>query len=130
GGLGRTGGEPMDSTYLFDRDALGRYVGPPGLPFPATGAAEVPLEPFDNVMILRQPDFELQRTVRIAGEVRFPGTYALRSKDERLADLVDRAGGLTPQAYAACIQFVRVLKNAGRIDVDLPRATNERRSGA
>src|SRR3989441_10537464 len=75
--------EPMDSTYLFDRDSLGRYVGPPGLPFAATGAAEVPLEPFDNVLILRQPDFELQRTVKVSGEVRFPGTYALRSKDER-----------------------------------------------
>src|SRR2546427_3314979 len=41
------------------------------------------LEPFDNVLILRQPDFELQRSVKISGEVRFPGTYALRSKDER-----------------------------------------------
>src|SRR5437867_340392 len=130
GELARTVREPMDSTYLFDRDSLGRYVGPPGLPFPSKGAAEVPLEPFDNVLILRQPDFELQRTVRISGEVRFPGTYALRSKDERLAELIDRAGGLTPQAYAAGIQFVRVLNNAGRIDVDLPRALKDRRSGA
>src|SRR6266702_675595 len=65
GELARTVREPMDSTYLFDRDSLGRYVGPPGLPFPGKSAAEVPLEPFDNVMILRQPDFELQRTVRI-----------------------------------------------------------------
>src|SRR3989475_534930 len=130
GELARTEREPMDSTYLFDRDSLGRYVGPPGLPFPAQGAADVPLEPFDNVMILRQPDFELQRTVKISGEVRFPGTYALRSKDERLSDLIDRAGGLTPQAYAAGIQFVRVLNNAGRIDVDLPRALRDRRSGA
>jgi len=130
GELARTVREPMDSTYLFDRDTLGRYVGPPGLPFPAKGAAEVPLEPFDNVLILRQPDFELQRSVKISGEVRFPGTYALRSKDERLSDLIDRAGGLTPQAYAAGIQFVRILNNAGRIDVDLPRALRDRRSGA
>src|SRR6266516_3442272 len=121
---------PMDSTYLFDRDSLGRYVGPPGLPFAAKGSAEVPLEPFDNVLILRQPDFELQRTVRIAGEVRFPGTYALRAKNERLADLIERAGGLMPQAYAAGIQFVRALNSAGRVDVDLTRALRDRRSGA
>src|SRR6266516_2738880 len=130
GELALTVREPMDSTYLFDRDSLGRYVGPPGLPFPAQGAAEVPLEPFDNVLILRQPDFELQRTVRISGEVRFPGTYALRSKDERLAELIDRAGGLMPQAYAAGIQFVRALNSAGRVDVDLTRALRDRRSGA
>jgi polysaccharide export outer membrane protein len=86
----------LDSTYLFDRDSLGRYVGPPGLPFSARGAPETVLQPYDNVLIFQQPDFELQRTVTINGEVKFPGTYALRSKDERLATLVERAGGLTP----------------------------------
>src|SRR5439155_5464321 len=102
---------PMDSTYLFDRDSLGRYVGPPGLPFAAKGSAEVPLEPFDNILILRQPDFELQRTVTISGEVRFPGTYALKSKDEHLADLIDRAGGLMPQACSAGVRFIRAVDN-------------------
>src|SRR5467141_3263306 len=41
---------PLDSTYLFGRDSAGRYVGPPGVPFPASGAAEVPLDPYDNVL--------------------------------------------------------------------------------
>ena len=88
----------LDSTYLFDRDSLGRYIGPPGRAFRASGAPEVALEPWDNVLILRQPEFEFQRTVTIAGEVRFPGTYALRTKNDRLADLVARAGGLTDRA--------------------------------
>jgi len=44
---------PMDSTYLFDRDSLGRYIGPPGLTFQASGTPEVPIEPHDNVLILR-----------------------------------------------------------------------------
>jgi protein involved in polysaccharide export with SLBB domain len=127
---GRSGGQlattvrvPLDSTYLFSRDSSGRYVGPPGIPFPARGtAAEVPLEPYDNVLILSQPDFELQRTVSIAGEVLFPGTYALRTKDERLVDLIRRAGGLAPRAYPEGIRFVRPLGGAGRINIDLPRA--------
>jgi len=63
------------------------------------------------VLVLKQPDFELQRTVQVRGEVRFPGTYALRSKDERLMDLIDRAGGITPQAYA---NGIPVLPHAGR----------------
>src|SRR6266853_1060991 len=115
----------MDSSYLFERDASGRYFGPPGLAVPAGGAAEVPLQPYDNVLILRQPDFELQRTVFLGGEGRFPGTYALTSKDERLADLVARAGGLTPEAYPQGIQYYRAVNGVGRINMDLPRALRE-----
>jgi protein involved in polysaccharide export with SLBB domain len=116
---------PMDSTYLFERDSTGRYVGPPGLPFPARGAPEAVLLPFDNVLILRQPNFELQRSVSIFGEVQFPGTYSLRSKDERLASLVQRAGGLTPRAYQEGVRFFRSSNGAGRIDIDLPKALRD-----
>jgi len=115
----------LDSTYLFDRDASGQYFGPPGLSFPRSGTAEVPLQPFDNVLILRQPDFELQRTVEITGEVSYPGTYALRSKSDRLVDLIRRAGGLTARAYPDGIQFERPAGGAGRIDVDLPKALKD-----
>ena len=113
---------PMDSTYLFERDSSGRYVGPPGVPFPSSGAPEVPLEPYDNVLILKQPDFDFQRTVTIAGQVRYPGVYSLKSKSDRLADLIDRAGGLTPQAYPDGIRFVRPTNGAERINIDLTKA--------
>src|SRR5712691_6077213 len=95
---------PLDSTYLFERDSLGRYVGPPGLAFPASGAPEVPLAPYDNVLILKQPEFDFQRRVVITGEVKYPGTYSLRSKQDRLADLINRAGGLTRPAYGEGIR--------------------------
>ncbi len=120
----------LDSTYLLDRDSLGRYVGPPGLPFPAGGAPEVTLEPFDNVLILRQPDFDYQRTVIVAGEVRYPGVYSLRTKSDRLSDVIDRAGGLTNQAYAEGIRFVRQQNQVGRINVDLARALHDTASSA
>jgi polysaccharide export outer membrane protein len=125
GQLAQTIRVAMDSSYLFERDAAGRYFGPPGLPVPAGGAAEVPLQPYDNVLILRQPDFELQRIVFLGGEVKFPGSYALTSKGERLADLVARAGGLTPQAYPEGIRFIRAVNHVGRINVELPRALRE-----
>ncbi len=126
GQLATTVRMPLDSTYLFERDSAGRYIGPPGVAFPTRGtAAEVPLQPFDNVLIFRQPDFELQRTVTISGEVMYPGTYALKAKDDRLADLVQRAGGLTPRAYPEGIRFVREVDNRGRIDIDLPKALRD-----
>jgi protein involved in polysaccharide export with SLBB domain len=117
---------PLDSSYLFEIDSAGRYIGLPGVAFPAQGtAAEVSLEPFDNVLIFQQPNFELQRTVTIAGQVRFPGTYALQAKDDRLSALIARAGGLNPQAYPEGIRFMRAMAQVGRINIDLPRALRD-----
>jgi protein involved in polysaccharide export with SLBB domain len=128
GNLATTIRVPLDSTYLFERDSTGRYLGPPGLPFPAPGAAEVELKPYDNVLIFRQPDFELQRSVTIQGEVRFPGTYALRTKSDRLSDVVERAGGLTPRAYPEGVRFIRTAGTTGRVNVDLPAALDDLKS--
>jgi protein involved in polysaccharide export with SLBB domain len=116
---------PLDSTYLIDRDSLGRYIGPPGLPFAGSGAAEVPLEPFDNVLVLRQPDFDYQRTVTVLGEIRYPGVYSLQTKNDRLSEVIARAGGLTAQAYPDGIRFIRTQNDVGRINVDLIRALHE-----
>jgi len=121
---------PLDSTYLIDRDSLGRYVGPPGLSFAASGTPEVLLQPFDNVLILRQPDFDYQRTVAVTGEVRYPGVYSLRTKKDRLSDVIGRAGGLTPQAYPDGIRFVRSQNEVGRINVDLARALRDTSASA
>ncbi len=116
---------PLDSSYLFARDSLGRYVGPPGVPVPATGASDVTLQPFDNVLILREPGFDLQRIVIVTGEVRYPGAYSLRTKSDRLSDVIARAGGLTPQAYAEGIRYVRRVSGVGRINVELRRALED-----
>jgi hypothetical protein len=112
---------PLDSSYLFERGPDGKYLGPPGVPAPAAKAAEVTLRAYDNVLILEQPDWDMPRMVALNGEVRLPGTYTLLNKTERLSDLLARAGGLTEQAYAAGIVFVRNRDQIGRIGVDLPR---------
>jgi len=111
---------PLDSTYIFDRSANGKYLGPPGLPAPASGAPTFVLEPFDNVLIFEQPGWELQRVVALTGQVQFPGRYALLNRNERLSDLIAQAGGLTNEAYAAGIEFFRRKDKAGRIGIDLP----------
>ncbi len=127
GQLAQTIHVPLDSTYLTGRDSAGRYIGPPGPAFSAMGAAEVTLEPYDDVLIRIQSGFSLQRSVTLGGEVRFPGTYVLASGKDRLGDVMDRAGGLTARAYPEGIRFIRQ-DNVGRINVDLPRALKERDS--
>src|SRR5881394_429410 len=119
---------PLDSTYLLERGADGRFVGPPGVPVPASGAAEVPLEPYDNVLIMQEPQFDLQRSVIVSGQVRYPGTYSLHSKEDRLADVITRAGGLTQQAYPEGIRFVRAQDGVGRVNIDLPEALHDQKS--
>jgi protein involved in polysaccharide export with SLBB domain len=111
---------PMDSTYLFERGRDGRYAGPPGMSSAAGGSSDVLLQAYDNVLILRQPDWELQRTVYVGGEVKFPGSYTLVRKTERLSEVIQRAGGLTTEAYADGVNFSRRRNRVGRIGVDLP----------
>jgi protein involved in polysaccharide export with SLBB domain len=118
---------PLDSSYLFERGPDGTYAGPPGLPAPSGPAPEIALKPYDNVLILEQPDWELQRNVYLSGQVRFPGRYALVTKTERLTDVIKRAGGLTSEAYPEGVYFFRRHNNQGRIGIDLPRALRQYR---
>jgi polysaccharide export outer membrane protein len=111
---------PLDSSYIFERGPDGKYFGPPGLPAPNGSAPEVPLKPYDNVLVFRQPNWELQRTAVVSGEVRLPGTYSLRTKTEKISDLINRAGGLTPEAYADGVTFFRANDKVGRIGIALP----------
>jgi len=84
------------------------------------------LQPHDNVLILRRPDWTMPRTVLLLGEVQFPGRYTLTSRDERVSDLLRRAGGLTPEAYAAGLVFHRAENRIGRVGIDLPRVLKDR----
>jgi protein involved in polysaccharide export with SLBB domain len=98
------------------------------VPATANGAPEVELKPYDNVLILQQPNWELQRVVTISGEVRFPGQYALKTRTDRLADLIARAGGFTTEAYPAGTVFTRRRDNVGRVAIDVPLAMKKRKS--
>lgn len=65
------------------------------------------LEPFDEVYVRKSPAYHIQQNVEISGEVLFSGTYALSKKNERLTDLIQRAGGLTPDAYIEGARLMR-----------------------
>ncbi len=58
------------------------------------------LEAFDQVYVRKAPSYESQQTVFIRGEVKYPGEYSISDKNERISDLINRAGGLTPTAFA------------------------------
>ncbi|MFN8589584.1 MAG: SLBB domain-containing protein [Candidatus Eisenbacteria bacterium] len=91
-------------------------------------AAAIALRRHDAVFIRRDPNWVEQQYVTIDGEVRFPGTYALMRRDERVADLVKRAGGLTELAYPKGMTFRRT--GGGRLAMDLPQALRSPHSSA
>src|SRR5690606_21355432 len=57
------------------------------------------LQPFDMVSIHTSTGYQVQKMVRIEGEVMVPGEYVLLKKDETISDLIRRAGGVTEFAY-------------------------------
>jgi protein involved in polysaccharide export with SLBB domain len=57
------------------------------------------LKPFDHVYVRRAPSYYEQQTVSVKGEVLYPGSYSIKSKNERVSDLLKRAGGFTKFAY-------------------------------
>jgi protein involved in polysaccharide export with SLBB domain len=58
------------------------------------------LKPYDVVSIYTLPGYEKQKTVRVEGEVLYPGYYTIKTKNEKISDILARAGGLTSSADA------------------------------
>ena len=87
----------LGKTFTFDiKDGL--VVG---------GEENFYLEPFDEIYVRKSPAYRKQQNVVIAGEVLFGGNYALMKKNERLSDLVSKAGGVTPDAYVKGARLIR-----------------------
>ncbi|MEM6643367.1 MAG: SLBB domain-containing protein [Bacteroidota bacterium] len=74
-----------------------------------TDASTFQLQPFDLVTIKASALFRTQKKVKIEGEVMRPGMYALETEQDRLTDLIQRAGGFTSYAYPEGASLVRDL---------------------
>lgn len=57
------------------------------------------LKPYDRVVVRKSPGYGAQTTVEINGEVLFDGEYVLQRRNERVSELVKRAGGVIEGAY-------------------------------
>jgi polysaccharide export outer membrane protein len=64
------------------------------------------LQPRDQVVIQQIPSWNENKMVKVQGEVRFPGEYPI-SNGETLAQVLERAGGLTEHADAKGAMFLR-----------------------
>lgn len=77
---------------LYEFDIRGDFgISPEGAGFK--------LHPFDVINIRRSPGYNEQQIVTAEGQFIFNGEYVLSQNNERLSDLVSKAGGLTTEAY-------------------------------
>lgn len=75
------------------------------------GKQSIELEPYDIVTVRFQKGYTPQQIVKIEGEIAFPGSYAILSKEERISSLIERAGGFAPYAY---IEGATLLRKKGQ----------------
>ncbi|MCK4225205.1 MAG: SLBB domain-containing protein, partial [candidate division Zixibacteria bacterium] len=110
-------GKPADITYLNLKDL---YADSQDFVVKQNPGVDIFLKEDDQIFIREIPEWSLQKIVTLDGEVMFPGKYALEKEKETLYHLLQRAGGLTPQAFPRGVVFVRsgIIQDIGRRDID------------
>jgi polysaccharide biosynthesis/export protein len=86
-------------TRIMDLDLAEALAGNP--------QANLTLQPYDVLSVKEVSQWASLESVKLMGQVRFPGTYTIRP-GETLKSVLDRAGGLTPYAFPQGALFTRV----------------------
>jgi protein involved in polysaccharide export with SLBB domain len=97
------GAETKTLMQTLDLNAIGDFI----------------LQPFDEVVVRSTAEFEEIQNIYVDGEIRYPGNYALLRKNERLDEIIQRAGGLTEGAFAKGATLYR--RGTGYVVLSLDR---------
>jgi len=65
------------------------------------------LDVFDKVLVRNLPEWEPLPMVSVGGQVTYPGNYTLQTRDERIASVMKRAGGVKQDALPAGATLLR-----------------------
>ena len=85
-------------------------------------AGDYIVQPFDQVYVRRAPEYELQNTVTIDGEIVYPGPYAMIKENTRLSDVILQSGGLTNESAPDNATLYRAKDGVGFIVINLSYA--------
>lgn len=93
-------------------------------------SGSITLQPNDIITVRYQKGYSAQQLIKIEGEISFPGHYSILTKDERISDFIERAGGVTPYAYLKGATLIRKMKDLSDKEQikqlqELNNATNE-----
>lgn len=87
--------------------------------------AKFELTDFDQVTVPFDPKYTPQRSVTVSGYVMYPGTYAIKNEEERVTDMIKRAGGLKPGYYLEGSRLVRRANGAGLVPINFLKIHND-----
>ncbi len=109
-----------DNRSMSSIDRLSEYFS-----FPVTdglvidGQSDFRLEPFDEVYVRQSPGYYKQQNIRVEGEIVFSGSYAMTKKNQRLSELVEMGGGLTPEAYTKGASLERTMTEDEKLRLEI-----------
>jgi len=81
------------------------------------------LEPFDEISIRNIKKFGLNEKIYVSGAVEFPGFYSILSDNEKISDVLSRAGGVSRDGDVFNARFFRKSKDA--VVFNLSNALND-----
>lgn len=60
---------------------------------------KTPLGTYDRIVIRNLPEWEPAPVVSVSGQVKYPGSYSLEQKGERISSIIRRVGGLKKEGF-------------------------------
>ena len=87
------------------------------------GVKSFVLEPYDEVSVLRSPSYNVQTHVTVSGQVNFPGSFVMSDREEKLSDIIKKAGGVTDFAY---LKGARLFRRRTQNEIDMIDTERER----
>jgi Periplasmic protein involved in polysaccharide export len=91
--------------YYFPSDGTKLFVEMDDLNDPENDINKFKLKSYDIVNIYSDPNYKVSDKVVINGEVKYPGVYPIISKNEKVSDVLSRAGGFLETAYPFSFYF-------------------------
>jgi protein involved in polysaccharide export with SLBB domain len=113
--------------YTTDDDGIGKTrILNVNLADAMAGNGNLALQSRDRILIKSIPEFAKTSTIELQGEVRYPGVYTFRN-GETLKQVIERAGGLTGNAFPRGAVFTR--EKLRQLEAQRLREAEERLQG-
>jgi protein involved in polysaccharide export with SLBB domain len=96
------------------------------------GTADFDIGDGDRIYVRSPVHYLEQHQVLVKGEVLFPGLYAINAREDKLSEVISRAGGFTPEADLSGGRVIRPNSLAsgqqGRVQCDMVQLFLEKRA--
>lgn len=98
---------------------------PDSLDYSDDRGREFTLEDRDRIVVRPDPDYREENIIKIEGLIKYAGTYALEKRSEHILEVIEKAGGLQPDAY---LEGSNVTRHGKRLVVNMAEAYHNKRS--